>query len=83
LPALELEETQKIMTQILDKLKFVALKHARAGQHIKMQLEQQGQSMPEEDVMRHFILPHFEQAFEAAQTEVLSVIFFVSFVSFC
>lgn len=63
------------MSKILDKLKFVALKHSRAGQHIRMQLEQQGQTMAEEDVMRHFILPHFENAFESAQEEVLDVFF--------
>ena len=73
MPALELEETQQIMTKILEKLKFIALKHSRAAQHIKMQLEQQGQQLPEEDMMRHFILPHFETAFEDAQTEVLEV----------
>lgn len=66
------------MSKILDKLKFVALKHARAGQHIKMQLEQQGQNMSEEEVMRHFILPHFETAFEAAQEEVLDVIYYLN-----
>jgi hypothetical protein len=74
LPALELEETQKIMAKILEKLKFVALKHSRAGQHIKMQLEQQGQQMNDEDVMRHFILPHFENALEELQEEILAVL---------
>jgi hypothetical protein len=61
------------MSKLLEKLKFIALKHSRAGAAIKMQLSQQGQDMPEEDVMRHFILPHFENAFEEAQQEILDV----------
>lgn len=63
------------MTKILDQLKFVALQHSRIGEQICRQLEQQGQNMSEIEVRKHFILPHFENAFESAQQEILDVSF--------
>lgn len=61
------------MAKILEKVKFIALKMSRAAQHIKQQVEQQGQQMSDMDVMRGFILPHFETAIQEAQEEILTV----------
>lgn len=74
-PVLTLQETQEILAKILERIRGVALKHSRAGQHIKQQIEQQGQSMPEAEIFRQFILPHFENAIQEIQDAVLEVRF--------
>jgi hypothetical protein len=68
-----LQETQTILKNILDRVKVLAVRYARATQGIQQQLVQQGQEMSEHDVKKNFVLPHFESGFQESEDEVLTV----------
>jgi hypothetical protein len=72
LPALTLQETQDILSKILERIKILSVRYARASQQIQQQVAQQGQQMSEHQINQHFILPHFETGFEEAEIEVLA-----------
>ena len=74
LPALTLKETQDILSKILERVKVLSVRYARASQQIQQQVAQQGQQMSEHQINQHFILPHFETGFQEAEDEVLKVI---------
>lgn len=73
LPALTLKETQQILSKLLERVKILSVRYARASQGIQKQVAEQGQQMSEIDINRHFILPHFETGFQEAEDEVLAV----------
>jgi hypothetical protein len=73
LPALTLKETQDILSKILERVKIISVRYARASQQIQQQVAQQGQQMSELEVNKHFVLPHFETGFQEAEEEVLGV----------
>mmetsp|Transcript_24982 Transcript_24982/g.42248 ORF Transcript_24982/g.42248 Transcript_24982/m.42248 type:complete len:190 (+) Transcript_24982:64-633(+) len=72
LPALTLQETQDILSKILERVKIISVRYARASQQIQQQVAQQGQQMSELEVNKNFILPHFETGFQESEDEVLA-----------
>lgn len=70
LPALTEEETLRVMTKILEKLKMQAARMVSAAENIRAQIESQGQQIDDEKLMKHFILPHFETAMVEVQEKV-------------
>jgi hypothetical protein len=59
------------MTKILEKLKLTAARMVRAAEGIRQQIQQQGQEIDDRRLMKMFILPHFETAFQELQDVVL------------
>ena len=60
LPALTEEETLRVLSKVFDKLKMQAARMVTAAENIRAQIEQQGQHIDDDKLMKHFILPHFE-----------------------
>ena len=60
LPALTEEETLRVLSKVFDKLKIQAARMVTAAENIRAQIEQQGQHIDDDKLMKHFILPHFE-----------------------
>jgi exonuclease VII small subunit len=60
------------MMSFLDKLKVVALRHKRAAESIKQQIEAQGQQIDEKQFLAGYMLPHFETALKDLQSQVFS-----------
>lgn len=83
LPALTLKETQEILSKILERVKVLSVRYARASQQIQQQVAQQGQQMSELEINKHFILPHFETGFQEAEEAVLEVSRVFYFGSYC
>ena len=78
-PVLDLSDTVELMAQILENLRVTAAQHVRAADNIKEQLVASGQSMSHEDIMTTIILPHFKNAFQTMQAQLLEVILAVFF----
>mmetsp|Transcript_12367 Transcript_12367/g.27794 ORF Transcript_12367/g.27794 Transcript_12367/m.27794 type:complete len:278 (-) Transcript_12367:119-952(-) len=70
-PAMEEEETRKIMRKILEKVQLLAPRLMNAAQNIQQQIEQGGQEIDEKTLMKQFILPHFDTNFKEIQDSVL------------
>lgn len=70
-PAVTEEEARTAMNLILEKLKLTAPKMLRAAENIKQQIAAQGQDIENEQLMKMFILPHFDQAFREIQDSTL------------
>lgn len=61
------------MSKLLEQVKLLSVRYARASQQIQQQIAQQGQQMPEIEVNKQFILPHFETGYQEAEEVILSV----------
>eukprot|EP01041_Mallomonas_annulata_P012697 gene12697-26751_t len=70
-PALTEQDTTKVMAAFLEKLKLVAIKHKRAADNIRQQVEAQGQQIDERQLMAGYMLPHFETALKDLTTQIL------------
>jgi hypothetical protein len=70
LPALTEEEVLRVLNKVFDKLKIQAARMVSAAENIRAQIEQQGQQIDDEKLMRHFILPHFETAMAEVYAKV-------------
>lgn len=69
-PSLSEEGTVKFMSAYLENVKIVALRHSRAAENIKQQLQAAGQSIDDRQMMSQYILPHFESALKELNTEL-------------
>lgn len=70
-PALDEEETRKIMSSILEKLQGTVPKLLGAAENIKQQIVAQGQQLEDAQLLKMFILPHLQTALREAQDAVL------------
>lgn len=70
-PALTEEETVHAMEQILMKLKLTATKMIRAAESIKQQMVAAGAEASDDQIMKHYILPHLSGEFKTLQSVVL------------
>lgn len=66
-------DTLDCMTKILDSVRMVAVQHSRAADNIAQQLAAQGQAMEHQQIMTSIILPHFKNAFQSTQSQILEV----------
>jgi hypothetical protein len=71
-PAIEEEDAKKMMEKILEKLQLLAPRLMNAAQNIQQQIEQQGQEIEEKQLMKQFILPHFDTNLKEFQDAVLN-----------
>jgi hypothetical protein len=62
------------MSQILNSVRMVAVQHSRAADNIAQQLAEQNQPMEHQQIMTSIILPHFKNAFQATQNQILEVL---------
>ena len=71
-PALTHDETQLILSLILDKVKLLAAKMVNAANNIKQQLQAQGLDMEDSKIMVIYILPHFTSGYKDIKNQVLN-----------
>ena len=60
----------EVLNKVVDKLTIQAARMVSAAENIRAQIEQQGQQIDDEKLMRHFILPHFETAMAEVYAKV-------------
>jgi hypothetical protein len=80
---LSYDDTLAAMAKILDQLRNIAAQHVRAADNVEEQFAQQGQQVPRDYVMTTIILPHFKNAFQTMQNEVLEVLASFYFYNHC
>lgn len=70
-PAIPLETVHDIMTEMLDKIKFLAVKTSRALPAIKQQFGNQLDHISDRDILKMFMLQHFEGSVGEIQEQLL------------
>jgi hypothetical protein len=61
-----------MLSEFLDKAKYVALQLSRNGQKVKQQFQMQGQEISDAEIM-NFILPQFEKSLDESMSLILEV----------
>lgn len=69
-PALDEEQTREIMRSFSTGLANNTIRFSNAAEKIKAQMQQQGQQLEDEQIMHHFIYPHFKTAVQEIEQKV-------------
>lgn len=69
-PALDVEQTREIIKTLAASLQATCGKFSNAAEKIKMQMAQQGQQLEDQQIMQHFIYPHFKTALQELEQKI-------------